>query len=243
LAQNLPLLGREIVQDARGLVSRDRLKVVGNAARRAMIEPDLLPLSALQHWSFCPRQCGLIHLEQAFEDNLFTLRGQAVHARVDAPGFESRAGVRTERALPLACERLSLVGKADVVEFLPDGTPYPIEYKHGRTSKAKHGHDALQLAAQALCLEEMTGRPVPEGALFYASSKRRVPVKIDAALRAAVEAAVTEVRAMLIAGRLPPPANDSRCRACSLFDICQPQAIAARGQQTALRAALFEPDA
>jgi CRISPR-associated exonuclease Cas4 len=204
---------------------------------------DPLPLSALQHWSFCPRQCGLIHLEQAFEDNVHTLRGQAVHARVDTPGFESRAGVRTQRALPLACERLGLVGKADVVEFLPDGTPYPVEYKHGRATKAKHGHDALQLAAQALCLGEMTGRTVPEGALFYASSKRRVPVQVDTALRAAVEAAVTAIRTMLADGRLPPPVNDSRCRACSLADICQPQALAARDRQAALRAALFEPDA
>jgi len=208
-----------------------------------MSEPDLVPISALQHWSYCPRQCGLIHLEQAFEDNVHTLRGQAVHARVDTPGFESRAGVRTERALPLACERLGLVGKADVVEFLPDGTPYPIEYKHGRTTKAKRGHDALQLAAQALCLEEMTGRTVPEGALFYASSKRRVVVAIDALLHAAVETAVSAVRSILTSGRLPPPVNDSRCRACSLADICQPQALAALDRQAVLRAALFEPEA
>jgi CRISPR-associated exonuclease Cas4 len=203
---------------------------------------DPLPISALQHWSYCPRQCGLIHLEQAFEENVHTLRGRAVHKQVDTPGFEARAGVRLERALPLACEQIGLVGRADVVELLPDGTPYPIEYKHGRATKAQHGHDALQLAAQAICLEEMTGRAVPEGALFYASSKRRVAVIVDAALRAAVEAAVHAIRAMLATRRLPPPANDSRCRACSLIDICQPQALAARNAQSRLRAALFEPD-
>jgi CRISPR-associated exonuclease Cas4 len=130
-----------------------------------------------------------------------------------------------------------------VVEFLPDGTPYPVEYKHGRATKAQHGHDALQLAAQALCLEEMTGRAVAEGALFYAGSKRRVPVAVDTALRTAVVQAVTEVRAMLASGRLPPPANDKRCRACSLIDICQPAALAARDRQAELRASLFDPDA
>ncbi len=207
-----------------------------------MDPPDPLPISALQHWSYCPRQCALIHLEQEFEENVHTLRGRAVHARVDAPGFEARAGVRVERALPLASERLGLVGKADVVEFLADGTPYPIEYKHGRVAKARHGHDALQLAAQAICLEEMTGRAVAEGALFYASSKRRVVVAIDGALRAAVETAVLAIRAMLATGELPPPVNDSRCRACSLADICQPHAIADRAEQQRLRATLFDPD-
>lgn len=207
-----------------------------------MNDPDPIPISALQHWSYCPRQCGLIHLEQAFEENVHTLRGQAVHSRVDAPGYEARAGVRVERALPLSSERLGLVGKADVVEFEHDGTPYPIEYKHGHITKAKHGHDALQLAAQALCLEEMTGRAVPEGALFYASSKRRHVIPIDAALRTAVEHAVQAIRAMLGSGQLPPPVNDSRCRACSLIDICQPHALSAKAKQAALRSALFEPD-
>jgi CRISPR-associated exonuclease Cas4 len=201
-----------------------------------------LPISALQHWSYCPRQCGLIHLEQAFEDNVHTLRGQAVHATVDLPGFESRAGVRSVRALPLGSERLGLVGKADVVEFQADGTPYPVEYKHGRTTKAKYGHDALQLAAQALCLEEMTGRAVPEGALFYAGSKRRVAVTIDPPLRQAVEDAVSAIRAMLASRRLPPPVNDGRCRECSLIDVCQPGALAARDVQARLRVSLFDPE-
>lgn len=140
-----------------------------------MDEPDPLPISALQHWAYCPRQCGLIHLEQAFDDNLHTKRGNAVHAQVDRPGFEVRRGLRVERALPLFSDRLALVGKADTVEFEPDGTPYPVEYKHGSRHKAADiaACDDLQLAAQALCLQEMTGHAVPEGALFYASSKRR----------------------------------------------------------------------
>ena len=116
----------------------------------AELEP--ITLSALQHWAYCPRQCGLIHLEQAFDDNLHTLRGQAEHARVDKPGVQSAKGVRVERALPLWHDALGLMGKSDVVEFLPDGTPYPVEYKHGSRHKAPAiaACDDLQLAAQAL---------------------------------------------------------------------------------------------
>lgn len=189
-----------------------------------MDEPDPIPLSALQHWCYCPRQCALIHIEQVFADNLHTLRGQAVHRQVDAPGVETRAGLRVERALPVWSDRLGLIGKCDVVEFEPDGTPFPVEYKVGNRAKAAWiaACDDLQLAAQAMCLEEMTGKPAPSGALFYAKSKRRRAVAIDAALRRRVEEAVAAVRALLDAAVLPAPTFDKRCEKCSLADICQP---------------------
>ncbi len=194
-----------------------------------MTEPtDPIPLSALQHWSYCPRQCALIHLEQVFAENIHTLRGQAEHRRVDTPEFEIRAGCRLERALPLWCERLGLIGKADMVEFLRDGTPYPVEYKHGRLTRnaTKQHHDDIQLAAQAICLEEMTGRAVPEGAIFQASSKRRRTVTITTDLREEVAHITQAIRAMLTTGSTPPPVVDeARCKECSLNDICQPQAI------------------
>ena len=205
---------------------------------------DPIPLSALQHWAYCPRQCALIHVEQVFEENLFTQRGQALHKRVDDPGFELSDGLRIERALPLFCDRLGLVGKADVVEFLPDGTPYPVEYKHGSRHKRVDIAvcDDLQLAAQALCLEEMFGKPVPEGALYYASSRRRRLVSIKADLRVAVEQVVAEVRRLFIAECLPPPLNDDHCRACSLRDLCQPEALAPSPEHEAIRHALFDVD-
>ncbi len=195
----------------------------------AMDEPEVLPLSALQHWAYCPRQCGLIHLEQAFDDNLHTLRGQAVHAQVDRPGVELRRGLRVERALPIWSDSLRLIGKADVVELEPDGTPYPVEYKQGSQHKAADiaACDEVQLAAQALCLEEMTGRHVAEGALYYASSRRRRVVSINEPLRAQVRAIRELVGAMLLEGCLPPPTSDTRrCKACSLRDRCQPEALA-----------------
>ena len=204
-----------------------------------------IPLSALQHWCYCPRQCALIHVDQVFDDNVHTLRGHAVHSTVDLPGFETRHGLRVERALPIWSERLGLVGKADVVEFQPDGTPYPVEYKHG--SKRKNLRiaqcDEIQLAAQALCLEEMTGKPVVEGAIFYASSKRRRVVAVDDAVRAGVVRAVAEVRKVMAARNLPAPANDERCRACSLLDQCQPRAVHEQTSTHSLQAKLFDPEA
>lgn len=208
--------------------------------------PEPVPLSALQHWCYCPRQCGLIHLDQAFDDNLQTLRGQAVHTKVDQPGVESAKGLRIERALPVWSDSLGLIGKADVVEFAADGSAYPVEYKHGSRDKAADiaACDDLQLAAQALCLEEMTGRAVPEGAIFYASSKRRRVVAITASLRADVVRTAQAFRDMLTAARLPatlpPELAAKRCRHCSLRERCQPELAAV--DLRALRLALYDPD-
>ncbi|WP_276966639.1 CRISPR-associated protein Cas4 [Metallibacterium scheffleri] len=198
-----------------------------------------IPLSALQHWAYCPRQCGLIHLEQQFADNIHTARGQAVHHLVDTPGYEVRHGVRVERALSLWSDRLGLIGKADLVEFHPDGTVFPVEFKHGR--KRQKAHDDIQLAAQAMCLQDMLGRPVPRGAIYHASSHRRREVDITPALQALVIETAAAIRAMLARGQLPPPVNDARCKECSLKDICQPEALAARDKQREQRARLFDP--
>ena len=201
---------------------------------------DPVPLSALQHWAYCPRQCGLIHLEQAFADNIHTARGQAVHHLVDTPGYEIKSGVRVERALPVWCDRLNLIGKADLVEFHPDGTVYPVEFKHG--AKRQKLHDDIQLAAQAICLEEMLDRLVPKGGIFHASSHRRREVAITPGLRRLVEETAAAIRAMLASGKLPPPVNDARCRECSLKDICQPEALAGRAKQQQQRQSLLDPE-
>jgi len=204
-----------------------------------MAETDPIPLSALQHWAYCPRQCGLIHLEQAFADNIHTARGQAVHHLVDTPGYEIKAGKRVERTLPLWSDRLNLIGKADLVEFHPDGRIYPVEFKHG--AKRQKQHDDIQLAAQAMCLEDMLGRPVTHGAIFHASSHRRREVAITPALRALVVETANAIRAMLASGKLPPPVNDARCKECSLKEICQPEAIADRSRQRQQQRDLFNP--
>ena len=211
----------------------------------AELEP--ISLSALQHWHYCPRQCGLIHLEQVFDDNIHTLRGQAVHAKADKPGVETAKGVRVERALPLWHDELGFIGKSDGVEFLPGGVPYPVEYKHGSRHKTADiaECDDIQLAAQAVCLEAMTGKSVDEGAIFYATSKRRRVVAITPLLRELVVQTAEAIRVILATAKLPPPLKAEqaarRCKACSLLDRCQPQA--AHAGLLAARAALFEPDA
>lgn len=200
---------------------------------------DPIMLSALQHWSYCPRQCALIHLEQAFDENVHTMRGNAAHERVDEPGYETFEGVREERALPVWSEKFGLTGKCDVVEFHPDGRIYPVEYKHGK--KREKSHDDIQLAAQAMCLEEMTGKAITHGAIYHHGSRRRREVEISAALRQMVIDTVNSIRAMLDSGVLPPPANDARCRECSLKEICQPDAAAEHA--AVLLKSLFDPEA
>ena len=207
----------------------------------------LEPILILEHYSYCPRQCGLIHLEQVFDENVHTLRGQAEHARVDQPGVQTAKGLRVERALPLWHDELGLVGKSDVVEFLPGGVPYPVEYKHGSRHKAADiaACDDIQLAAQAMCLEAMMGKVVHEGAIFYATSKRRRVVPITPELRLGVAQTAQAIRQMFATARLPPPlvADQAakRCKACSLLERCQPET--ARIDFAAVRAALFDPDA
>lgn len=189
----------------------------------AWSDDTLVPISALEHYVYCPRQCALIHVEQTFDENIFTLRGRRVHERVDTPGDLAQHGVRVERALPLWSERLGLVGQADVVEFLPDGTPYPVEYKAGPRLARKA--DEVQLCAQAMYLEEMLGRTVLKGALYYYSSRRRREIEFTSELRRDVERVAHEVRELLNQINLPPPAADRRCKHCSLLDACLPFAL------------------
>lgn len=186
-----------------------------------MLTAEPIPISALQHWSYCPRQAALIHVDGVWSDNPFTRRGTLLHERADQPGHDRRGGTRVERALPLFSRRLGLTGRADAVEFHDDGRVVPVEYKSGRR-RARRADD-LQLCAQALCLEEMLGRPVPEGAVFHGPERRRRAVLFTPALRAAVEQALSALRAALDAGALPPPVHDGRCPDCSLRRLCLPE--------------------
>lgn len=189
-----------------------------------MFEADeYVMLSALQHFSFCPRQCALIHIEQAWQENLYTLRGLRVHETVNVPGDELVEDIRVERSLPLWSHGLGLKGIADVVEFLPNGTPYPVEYKSG--SRKVREADSIQLCAQALCLEEMLNVAVPMGAIYHYASRRRREVELDRALRSRTLDLIHQVRSMLAMGTLPPPVTDSRCENCSLIETCMPQAM------------------
>lgn len=181
-----------------------------------------IPLSAIQHAVYCLRQAALIHLERLWAENRFTAEGDVLHAVADKGGSRRIKGLRRVMSLHLGSARLNIAGVADLVEFAPDGTAFPVEYKRGKPKL--HRADEAQLCAQALCLEEMTGRPVPEGALFYAETRRRVSVPFDADLRALTEAAIADLARVLASGETPPPTSQkSRCRACSLAELCRPE--------------------
>ena len=181
-------------------------------------------LSALQHFSFCPRQCALIHIEQVWAENIYTLRGLRVHEKVHEPENELiEAGIRVERSLYLCSHQLGIRGIADVVEFDSNGKPYPVEYKSG--SKKSRQADKLQLCAQALCLEEMLDRSVPVGAIFYHKSRRRQEINFDDKLRSLTKKTIEQTRSLLAESKLPSPVKDKRCEDCSLIETCMPDAI------------------
>lgn len=210
----------------------------GREGERLFSEGDYIPLSALEHFSYCPRQCALIHVEQVFDENVFTLRGRAVHEHVDEPGTAEEEGVRVERALPLWSHRCGLTGKADIVEFA-GGVPYPVDYKHG--AKRAKAHDDLQLCGQALCLEEMLGLAVPSGAIYHFSSRRRREVLFTGSLRETTLRTVEQVRAMLRDKQLPPAPNDARCPNCSLIEVCMPKVLSEKGRVAYFLSNLYRP--
>ena len=201
-----------------------------------MSEPDPLPISGLQHLAFCPRQWALIHLEQAWAENRLTAEGRLLHEQADLPGEGRRGKVRTVRGMMLLSQRLGLSGRADVVEFLPH--PFPVEYKRGK--RKPNDCDMVQLCAQALCLEEMLGAEILEGAIFYGQPRRRMLVPFTPALRDRVELLCQEMHRLYRRQETPAAVPGSYCRSCSLVDICMPEAtqdckISARWQAAQLR--------
>ena len=185
---------------------------------------DYVILSALQHFAFCPRQCALIHLEQVWAENIYTLRGLRVHEKVHQPDDEViEAGIRVERSLYLTSQQYGIRGIADVVEFDRDQNPYPVEYKSG--GKKSRTADSIQLCAQALCLEEMLDRPVNKGAIFYYKSRRRQEIEFNDKMRSLTIETIENTRSLLNQTKLPPPVNDQRCQDCSLIQACMPDTI------------------
>lgn len=192
------------------------------------VEDALVPLSALQHHLFCPRQCALIHVEGLWAEDAATAEGRLLHERADSGRGETRPRVRVARGLALRSLALGVAGRADIVEFhggapRAGGRPFPVEYKRGKPKA--HRADEVQLCAQAICLEEMFGLPVPEGALFYGVTRRRQAVAFDAALRDLTAAVAARTRAMIVAGETPRPVRMAACRRCSLMTLCQPDRL------------------
>lgn len=197
-------------------------------------EDDYLMISGIQHFRFCRRQWALIHIEQQWSDNVHTVIGELMHKRVHDPYLtEKRKDIIIARGLPVSSRVMGVSGECDVVEFhrCDDGirlhghrglfSVYPIEYKKGRPKLTEE--DKLQLAAQAMCLEEMFSTEVPEGAIFYGESRRREIVDITSDLRTEVEKMFEEMHQYYNRHYSPKVKYSKSCNACSLKDICLPK--------------------
>jgi CRISPR-associated exonuclease Cas4 len=199
-------------------------------------EADLLPISALQHFIFCPRQCALIHLEGQWLENRYTTEGNQLHEKIHQIGHESRTDLRVVSGLKLHSLVLGLYGVADMVEFRRVDTggvqipglngkwiPSPVEQKRGRPKPSDC--DRAQLCAQAICLEEMLGVSVADGSIFYGRPRRREHVEMTHELRATVCENVTRLHTLFSEGKTPKACYEKKCDSCSLYDVCLPKAL------------------
>lgn len=206
-------------------------------------EEELLMLSGIQHYAFCPRQWALIHLEQVWEENELTISGQILHTKVNDPEQSERRGsLITLRSVPLASFRLGVYGVSDVVELRPSvtGQGYihprypgcweakPVEYKRG-APKRRTNADKLQLCAEAMALEEMYDISIPSGDLYYGETRHRLEVEFDDELRELTEEVCRRMHETFRSRILPDATPEPKCRSCSLKDICMP-ALAERGK-------------
>lgn len=184
-----------------------------------MIEP--IPIAALNHYAYCPHRCWRMFCLDDFVDNQYTIEGTSLHDRVHTLGEGQRDQIKQVRAVWLKSERYGLIGKSDLIEENDDRW-YPVEYKRGK--RGEFENDELQVCAQALCLEEMTGQSVQLGYVYYAQSHQRQTVEITPALREQTIATIALVAQMLETGKMPPAIYSPRCKGCSLYAQCLPKA-------------------
>lgn len=217
----------------------------------AQEDEDLLPLSALQHLAFCERQCALIHMDREWAENKKTAEGQTLHQKVDEGYREYRRGLKQFAGIHVRSLVLGIHGRLDMLELInrssgPDNATFlglkgnwsmhPVEFKRGRPKR--HDADRVQLCAQVLCLEEMTGLAIESGSLFYGEMRRRDEVMMIEDLRARTRDLTSQLRALLSQPKLPPPILRRHCASCSLKDICQPH-VTTGGKTEAYRKELF----
>lgn len=187
-------------------------------------DDELLPISALQHFTYCSRQVALIHLERAWADNRFTAEGNALHKKAHGAEDESRSGIRITRSLPVSSHELGLFGQCDIVEFHKNGDVFPIEYKRGKPKA--HRADEVQLCAQGLCLEAMLDRTIEFGFIFYGQKKRRKEIAFDETLRRLTKQTAAALHELIASRNTPIAFYESRkCDSCSLINLCEPRGL------------------
>lgn len=183
---------------------------------------DAIPISALQHYAFCPRQCAYIHIERLWQDNFLTAKGNQLHERVNSNESEKRGNVKTERGVQVSSEQYGLTGRLDLLEIQFE--PFrltPVEYKRGKPKT--NDCDRIQLCAQVLCLEEMRNVSIQRAALWYWQVRKREWIDIDKPIRDLTVVTIQAVHELFLDDSLPKAVYSSSCKACSFFDICQPR--------------------
>jgi len=216
-------------------------------------EDDMLMLSGIQHFAFCPRQWALIHINQQWDDNRLTAEGELLHQHVDDPFYRQKNGsIICLRSVSIASRQLGLYGVSDIIELHPSSTPdnaithptypgywtpFPIEYKHGKPKN--DSTDIVQLAAQALCLEEQYNIRIAEGAIFYGETCRRELVTFDDELRNEVTTLSNSMHQIFESGVIPQATKQPKCRSCSLRDICMPETSYSKAASNYLKINLY----
>ncbi|NJN86232.1 MAG: CRISPR-associated protein Cas4 [Leptolyngbyaceae cyanobacterium SL_7_1] len=187
-----------------------------------MTDFEYVSIAALNQYAYCPHRCWRMFCLGEFVDNQYTIEGTSLHDRVHTTAEAQREEILQIRAVWLKSEQYRLIGKSDLIEET-DGCWYPVEYKRGH--RGEFDNDELQVCAQALCLEEMTGQPVRLGYIYYAQSYQRQPVEIAAELRQQTIATIAAVTQLLNTGIMPPAVYSARCKGCSLYAQCLPKAV------------------
>lgn len=204
-------------------------------------EDDFIMISALQHYIFCPRQCALIHIDDVWQENLFTVRGEILHEKVDTDSYEKRGDVKTVRGLRIHSYKYGIVGRCDVVEFRQTSKGkevLPVEFKAGQPKEDIS--DKVQLCAQVFCLEEMLNTQINKAAFFYGKIRRRNLIDIDLQLRTQTEDVINSARRLISEKRIPIIEYSAKCRNCSLINVCQPKAMNKRKLQNYMKALYAE---
>ncbi|WP_337017848.1 CRISPR-associated protein Cas4 [Oceanobacillus massiliensis] len=216
-------------------------------------EEDFLMLSGIQHFQFCKRQWALIHIEQQWEENVRTVEGQYLHRKADKPFIREKRGDKLiVRGMPVKSQELQISGICDVVEFIADERgielsgsdrkymAYPVEYKRGNPKQKDE--DVLQLAAQAICLEEMLLCEVNKGFLYYNEIKHRVEVPITIELKDKVKSIAGEMRVYFERRHTPKVKTGPFCKSCSLQNICLPKLMNKRSVKSYIEGKIYDEE-
>ncbi len=187
-----------------------------------MNEIDYIPIASLNQYCYCPHRCWRMFCAGEFMENQYTIEGTGLHERVHTMSAQNQGETWQVRAIYLKSEQYKLIGKSDLIE-VESGEIYPVEYKRG--NKGQWDNDELQVCAQALCLEEMTGKNITTGYVYYAQSHQRQLVEISLELRQQTISTIAAVTNLLETGMMPKPVYSKRCLGCSLKTQCLPKAI------------------